>query len=590
MPSFIKKFFASVAVSLILFLSVAPYFTVNAVGTDPGGTGSSNINSTSGTPSAGTSGQSGAPAEWYNQSFPEWFGKVYDPSNPGEIFGERYTAAQVQWVFYSVFSMVISTVIGNKNMTVVQCFLNNVTDVGQCSKELSGLAQRTESAALAAKQPEKQSLWQMVFASDRPLSGIAYVKDRVQNFSLTPTVHAAGPGFGFNALEPVRAMWTGVRDMAFGLFVIAAVVLAFMIMFRVKISPQVVISVQSAIPKIIIALVLVTFSYAIAGFLVDLMYVVIGLVSLIGPNISVITLKSSDVFALMTTYNIFLVLIGYLLALVFGFLLLFIAFTGPLLSGVLGAALVAAIGATGGILGILLVVLVVILAIVALWNVIKVLWSLLKAFANVLLLTIFAPLEIVAGVVIPSLGFGAWVKSFVSALSVFVVTGTLMFLAIVFLVNGASLGWQGFADAGSGFDLGKFTLSIVIGSGFSNQATGQAISGWPPMLGGGSSSALVGLLFLGVSFVLFTMIPKANELIQSILSGKPFSYGTSLGELTGPAGKLYTGYAGAQLAGGSVPAPFDRIPGLEQWYRKTFSTDESRQSLGRQVADSTRTR
>ena len=44
-----------------------------------------------------------------------------------------------------------------------------------------------------------------------------------------------------------------------------------MIMFRSKVG-QAAITVQQAIPSILIALLAVTFSYAIAGFLIDLMY------------------------------------------------------------------------------------------------------------------------------------------------------------------------------------------------------------------------------------------------------------------------------------------------------------------------------
>ena len=42
------------------------------------------------------------PGKWYNQSFQEWITKV-DDSPESEIFGERYTAAQVQWVIYGLF-------------------------------------------------------------------------------------------------------------------------------------------------------------------------------------------------------------------------------------------------------------------------------------------------------------------------------------------------------------------------------------------------------------------------------------------------------------------------------------------------------
>jgi hypothetical protein len=513
---------------------------------------------------------------WYNTSFPDWFGKVYDPNNPSEIFGERYTAAQVQWVIYSIFSSLISGAVGPQNMGLVQCFLNNVADISTCAGQLSGLVDATARVGLAQQKTQDKNLWQLVFATDRPLSGISYTKERIENFNLIPTAHAQTIGFGFRALEPVQSMWTGVRDISFGLFVIAAIVLAFMIMFRVKISPQVVISVQSAIPKIIIALVLVTFSYAIAGFLVDLMYVVIGLVSLLAPSISVINISAPDLFTFLTASNIFLVLVAYLFSLVLGFILMFIMMIGGLLTVGIGAFIAAAVGGTGGVVGILLLIIIAVLVVVALWAMLKVVWTLLKALASVLLLTIFAPLEITAGVVIPSLGFGTWLKSFVSALSTFVVTGVLMLLSIIFLINGVGLGFQGFAGGPAGFDLGRFFLSLFFGSEVSSLVAGDVVRGWPPLLGG-TSQSVIGVMFLGVSFVLFTMIPRASELIQSILSGKPFAYGTSIGELTGPAGSLYAGYASNQLLGGATPAPFNRIPGLTNLINTQWSPDQRKQ-------------
>ena len=47
---------------------------------------------------------------WYNQGFVEWYDKVYNPdTSPGsEIFGERYTAAQVEWVIYGLGAFFIN--------------------------------------------------------------------------------------------------------------------------------------------------------------------------------------------------------------------------------------------------------------------------------------------------------------------------------------------------------------------------------------------------------------------------------------------------------------------------------------------------
>jgi hypothetical protein len=156
---------------------------------------------------------------------------------------------------------------------------------------------------------------------------------------------------------------------------------------------------------------------------------------------------------------------------------------------------------------------------------IKTIWALLKAFVNILLLTIFAPIQIALGVLIPNLGFGQWLKSFVSNLAVFVVTGALMLFSFIFLFQGISIG------------LGDAVQDILSVIGFLPGAIYQAAvssSPWPPLLGGGDSAPATGLLFLGVSFVLFTLIPKATEITKGFISGKPFAYGTAIGEAFGP--------------------------------------------------------
>jgi hypothetical protein len=37
-----------------------------------------------------------------------------------------------------------------------------------------------------------------------------------------------------------------------------------------------------------------------------------------------------------------------------------------------------------------------------------------------------------------------------------------------------------------------------------------------------------------VSFVMFTLIPKISDIVQSFMAGKPFAYGTAIGEAFGP--------------------------------------------------------
>lgn len=532
--SLLKKIIVSLLLALILLLPFANFFEAYAA-TSTSPTGNSSSGSSS--PATGT---------WYNQSFQDWFGKVYDTSNPSEIFGERYTAAQVQWVFYGLLAFLVNSATGPENTKIVQCFLSNATKIDICVAALKATIGATGNTQPLAVKPEDKNLWQLVFATDRPISGISYVKERFDNFSIVPVAHAQAVGFGFTALQPIQIIWRAVRDISYGLFVIAAVALAFMIMFRVKINPQTVISVQSAIPKVVIALILVTFSYAMAGFLIDLMYVVIGLISLsFGSLGGLVAGTPSQVFNFLTqgqvgqasgaNANFGIITAGalYIVAFIIGFILLLLYNIG-----VAGVAIGVGVGATGAFLlgplasflPLIAILLLVLILIVIIWNFIKTMWSLLKAFANVILLTIFAPLQIAAGILIPSLGFGSWVKGYVSNLAVFVVTGILLFFSFVFLGEGWEIGFSQFNLLHS-----STWLQIVFGVGnasFFNPSISSAA--WPPLLGSGNSASGIGLLLMGVSLVLFTMIPKANNIIQSVLSGKPFAFGAAIGETMRP--------------------------------------------------------
>jgi len=571
MPRLFNKIVISFLASLVVLFSFGNFFVAKAqVGPSV---------PTTNTPTSNSNSQT-APVEgsWYNQGFGQWYGKVYDDKNPSEIFGERYTAAQVQWVVYSLMSFILNAAMGNSSTSqkAVSCFITNSGDVNSCLDSLKSLISIVPGAATVAKSNvPNQNLAQLVFAN-RPFSGIGYVKERLQKFTLVPEVDAqtTGVGFGFSALEPIQSMWRGVRNLAYGLFVIVSIVLAFMIMFRVKISPQVIISVQSAIPKVIIALILTTFSYAIAGFLVDLMYVVIGFVSLaMSPmlNIGNLNLPPTWIFRFLTVgqftpENINPGFLGIGLLYIITFVIFFIILLALNLGVVgifFGAIAVSFItGATSGIVPLILVLLGIVAAMVVIWHFVRIVWKLVKAFAMVLILTIFAPLQISLGVIIPNLGFGTWFKSFVSNLSVFVVTGALALLSFVFL-------WQGISIALTGIISLNGLMQVIFGSGIAPIFDpGIASASWPPLLGG-SSHAMIGLLFLIVSFVIFTAIPKADEIVQAFITGKPFTYGTSIGELTGALGTGGLMYASGAMGrdASSLPWPFNSVPGASKWWQ-----------------------
>ncbi len=108
-----------------------------------------------------------------------------------------------------------------------------------------------------------------------PASGVREVYAAATNIGLAPNIYAA-QGIGFGSIAGFRPVWKIFRDIAYGVLVLVMVVISFMIMFRMKLNAQTAISIESALPRIVLSLILITFSYSIAGFLIDAMYVVMG--------------------------------------------------------------------------------------------------------------------------------------------------------------------------------------------------------------------------------------------------------------------------------------------------------------------------
>lgn len=78
---------------------------------------------------------------------------------------------------------------------------------------------------------------------------------------------------GYNYLKDVvklDSIWKVTSGIAYVLFVIVFVVVGFMIMFRKNLSSNITVTVSKALPNLIVSLIVVTFSFAIVGFVMDL--------------------------------------------------------------------------------------------------------------------------------------------------------------------------------------------------------------------------------------------------------------------------------------------------------------------------------
>ncbi len=121
-----------------------------------------------------------------------------------------------------------------------------------------------------------------------PASGVGATMQTLAQAGFIPKSYAA-EGVGFASLRPLMGVWRAMRDIAYMLLVLVIVTIGFMIMLRTKINPQTIVNVENALPKIVMSLIYITFSFAIAGFLIDLMYVIIALIiGILGPQYSAV--------------------------------------------------------------------------------------------------------------------------------------------------------------------------------------------------------------------------------------------------------------------------------------------------------------
>lgn len=113
-----------------------------------------------------------------------------------------------------------------------------------------------------------------------PASSVQYVGYLKENFGLTKPAYAQGAdlcndnknGLGFCGIQPLLPLWVVMRNFVYLIFILVFVIIGVAIMLRIHIDPRTVMTVQNQIPKIIIGIVLVTFSFAFAGLLIDIMY------------------------------------------------------------------------------------------------------------------------------------------------------------------------------------------------------------------------------------------------------------------------------------------------------------------------------
>jgi hypothetical protein len=352
-----------------------------------------------------------------------------------------------------------------------------------------------------------------------PASGIQYFADIGQKLGITKQTYAQAPedhGYfagmipnGFKLMSVTQPIWKVFRNISYILMVLILIGIGFAVMFRLKISPQAVITIQSALPKIVFALILITFSYAIVGLMIDIALFLSKLISMTILT-SVDDLfeagfldKAKEYFNVGGVGGLFGGLFGGYLALVIAAPLIFmfvITFIVPV--------------------GILLGIIIFILLLIAL---IRTLWTLLKTFAMIVINLTFGPFQILIGTLPGSNAIGAWFKNIAANVAILPVI-TAMFFFGGYLMLAGIVGFLG-SIFGAGGDvlilIGEFRFLEA------SQAVGETVAAGPTWL-------LNALLFPFIGIFVWLLIPKASEIIQSALTKKPFQYGAAIGETMSP--------------------------------------------------------
>lgn len=352
--------------------------------------------------------------------------------------------------------------------------------------------------------------------SVEPISGVEYFAQQLEYINPVKPVYAQ-EGIGYAALQPVQKLWSIMRNITYVGFVIVFVIMGFMIMFRAKISPQAVATIQDSIPRITVALVLVTFSYAIAGFMIDIMFVLL--------NVILSTLESQG--AVGDTSAIFK---ESVFGIVFGSWRGIVGSVGDGIANVIDEVvditlLDKILGFFGGGIA------AIIAGIAILYVMFKVFLQLLMAYVNIIILTIVAPFFFLSQALPGVNGASAWFKQMAASIAVFPA------VAIMFVFAGILSG------------IGH------LGGSTETQLGGDAIGQFPLLAGDIGIDALSNLIGFGI----LLMTPTVADMIKKAIGSPGQGMGAGIGASLAPAAGVVGGAMGkGARAGGSTA--FNNIP------------------------------
>lgn len=360
-------------------------------------------------------------------------GKVDDPNSPKisqKEFAE-YTAAVENCETPSLECLVRYTTrfVAMEWVNEILGPDNKIVDTG-AAPTTENPQESTLAAGKSGLIPGTFSIISLMYANPVANSK-TYVADVMDSAGLAPKAYAQG--LGFASLNPVLNLWKAFRNIAYFFFIILFIVIGFMIMFRQKLGGQAVVTAQQAIPSIIVSLVLVTFSYAIAGFMIDLMYLVMFMiVGLFGDAIvSDPSITAMDGNRLLDM-NIF-DLTGTLFKSVWGRSDVAKHLLSEILDSITKASQNTGINQFASIGGGMIITLVISIAVLI--GAFRLFFELLKSYFSVVVGVVTAPIMLMLGAVPGKNVFLPWLKNIIGNLAAFPAVLLVLVLFLEFTKN-----------------------------------------------------------------------------------------------------------------------------------------------------------
>src|SRR3990170_4166309 len=325
---------------------------------------------------------------------------------------------------------------------------------------------------------------------------------------------AYAQGAGYTALSPLIPLWTAFRNISYLAFVVIFILIGFMIMFRAKLDPQTVVNVQNSLPKLVITLLLITFSFAIAGFMVDLIYLGIyvvvsvlasqGLIS--NPGTVRTDLLTANVFSMVAEAGFF----RWALT----------------MSEAINATIEAALNDTFlelvyDAIPFSVTIGKLIISVAILFSLFKLFFQLLLAYIGIILQTILSPLLILFNALPGSQSFGNWLRNMLANVLIFPA------VAMLFLISAILIGQPG----------ERWEVQPLVPGG------GQF---WTPPFVAMETTAEHVMAIIGLGFMLFA--PQMVAVLQKTLKAQPLPVSGVFAPLAAGAGvvtALPRGIAGA---------------------------------------------